>query len=134
MSSMGPDVNIATLRSRVTELVEQEGELLTKAFELSKAGADRKGVDALFARVQAIQVERNNLKKQIGNVLGMQRLHEASEVWKLGVYNYCQEVGGQSVRVRVTTGPLGLQVIFPDKPDGVSIERLRGTFDGPLAC
>lgn len=130
---MGPDVNIATLRSRVTELANQEGELLTQAFELSKAGADRRGVDALFARVQAIQVERNNLRKQIGNVLGMQRLHEASEVWKLGVYNYCQEVGGVCVRVRVTTGPLGLQVIFPDKPDGVSIERLRGTFDGPLA-
>jgi hypothetical protein len=133
MRSMGPDINISALRSRVTELVEQEGELLTQAFELSKAGADRRGVDALFARVQAIQVERNNLKKQIGNVLGMQRLHEAAEVWKLGVYNYCQEVGGECVRVRVTTGPLGLQVIFPDKPDGVSIERLRGTFDGPLA-
>jgi hypothetical protein len=130
---MGEDMNIAALRSRVSALVEQESALLTKAFELSKAGADRTGVDALFAHVQAIQVERNNLKKQIGNVLGMQRLHEASEVWKLGVYNYCQEVGGPSVRVRVTTGPLGLQVIFPDKPDGTAIERLRGTFDGPLA-
>ena len=130
---MPQQTSIAALRSRVSALVEQEAALLTQAFELSRAGGDRRGVDALFARVQAIQVERSSIKKQIGNELGMQRLHDASEVWKLGVYNYCDAVGGTSVRVRVTTGPLGLQVLFPDRKEGVAIERLKGTFDGPLA-
>ena len=130
---MAHETSIAALRSRVTALVEQEAALLTQAFELSRAGGDRRGVDALFARVQAIQVERSSLKKQIGNELGLQRLHEASEVWKLGVYNYCDAVGGESVRVRVTTGPLGLQVLMPGRADGIAIERLKGTFDGPLA-
>jgi hypothetical protein len=130
---MGQDTSIANLRSRVTALVEREGALLTQAFELSKAGGDRSGVDALFAQVQAIQVERNSLKKQIGNVLGTHRLHEAAEVWKLGVYEYRHEVGGDCVRVRVTKGPLGLQVLMPGKADAVNIETLHGTFDGPLA-
>ncbi|MCC2673229.1 MAG: hypothetical protein K0R58_176 [Ramlibacter sp.] len=130
---MGQDNNIASLRSRVSELVEQEGALLTQAFELSKAGGDRSGVDALFARVQTIQVERNNLKKQIGNVLGTHRLHEAAEVWKLGVYDYREEVGGDSVRVRVMQGPIGLQVVVPGRDAAVNIATLHGTFDGPLA-
>lgn len=130
---MGQDNSIASLRSRVSALVEQEGALLTQAFELSKSGGDRSGVDALFARVQTIQVERNNLKKQIGNVLGTHRLHEAAEVWKPGVYEYREEVGGKSVRVRVTPGPLGLQVNVPGKDATVNIATLHGTFDGPLA-
>lgn len=130
---MGQDENIGTLRSRLSALVEREGELLTQAFDLSQGGGDRRGVDALFAQVQAIQVERNSLKKQIGNIIGTHRLHEASEVWKLGIYDYRPEVGADSVRVRVTRGPLGLQVVLPHRPDGVSIETLRGTFDGPLA-
>ena len=78
---MGQDISIATLRSRVSALVEQESVLLTQAFELSRGGGDRRGVDALFAQVQAMQVERNSLRKQIGQVLGSQRLHEAAEVW-----------------------------------------------------
>lgn len=130
---MAHEESIASLRSRVTELVEQEGVLLTQAFELSRGGGDRQGVDALFARVQAIQVERNSLKKRIGNVLGTHRLHEASEVWKLGVYDYRREVGGDVMRVRVTMGPIGLQVHLPQQADAVNIETLRGTFDGPLA-
>lgn len=131
---MEQDTSISALRARVSELVEQEGALLSRAFELSRAGGDRSGVDALFAQVQAIQVERNVLKKQIGQVLGTHRLHEASEVWRLGVYDYRQEVGGDSVRVRVTSGPLGLQVLVPGRRDPVRIESLTGTFDGPLAA
>lgn len=130
---MGTDKSISSLRSQVAALVAQESALLSEAFELSRAGGDRRGVDALFARVQAIQVERNGLKKEIGNVLGVQRMHVASEVWKLGVYDYRREVGGDSVRVRVTTGPIGFQVFLPGRADPVNIETLPGTFDGPLA-
>ena len=132
MDSMDQDDNLPHLRSRVAALVEQEGALLTRAFELSRAGGDRSGVDALFAQVQAIQVERNLLKKQIGTVLGTQRLHEAAEVWQLGLYDYRKEVGGDVVRVRVQRGPLGMQVVLPGRADPVNIESLRGTFDGPL--
>lgn len=131
---MEQDQSIGSLRSRVSALVEREGLLLTQAFELSRAGGDRAGVDALFAEVQAIQVERNRLKKQIGAALGTQRLHMAAEVWRPGVYDYCREAGGGSVRVRITTGPLGLQVQLPGRADAVRIESLPGTFDGPLAA
>jgi hypothetical protein len=131
--AMGEDDSITALRSRVAALVEQEGALLTRAFDLSRAGGDRQGVEALFAQVQAIQVERNGLKKQIGNILGTHRLHEASEVWRPGVYDYRHEVGRESVRVRVTRGALGLQVLMPGQREPVRIETLRGTFDGPLA-
>lgn len=127
------DNSIASLRARVTELVEQESVLLSQAFELSRAGGDRRGVDALFAQVQAKQVERNSLKKQIGDVLGTQRLHVAAEVWKPGVYDYCATVGGEGTRVCVTNGPIGLQVHLPDQRDPVNIAKLKGTFDGPLA-
>ena len=130
---MGEDINIAALRSRVSALVEKESGLLTQAFELSRGGANPRSVDALFAQVQAIQLERNSLRKQIGNVLGTHRMHVASEVWRPGVYDYRQEAGGQSVRVRVIQGPLGLQVVKPGSPDPVRIEALEGTFDGPLA-
>jgi hypothetical protein len=133
MDAMGEDESIGSLRSRVSALVEKEGGLLNQAFELSRAGGDRRGVDALFAQVQAIQVERNQLKKKIGSVLGNHRLHVASEVWRPGVYDYCREVGGGSVRVRITQGALGLQVALPDVRDPVRIETLKGTFDGPLA-
>ncbi|GAB3649577.1 hypothetical protein [Ramlibacter alkalitolerans] len=130
---MGQDDSIAALRSRMSALVEQEGVLLTQAFDLSRAGGDRRGVDALFARVTAIQVERNGLKKQIGNILGTHRLHSVAEVWRLGVYDYRPEVGAASVRVRVASGPLGLQVFMPGRGDPVRIESLEGTFEGPLA-
>ncbi|MCC2635514.1 MAG: hypothetical protein K0S48_3400 [Ramlibacter sp.] len=130
---MVQDENIATLRSRVSELVEQESVLLTQAFELSREGGDRRSVDALFARVQAMQVERNSLRKRIGNVLGTHRLHEAAEVWQLGIYDYRREVGGDVMRVRVTRGPIGLQVHLPHRADAVNIETLQGSFDGPLA-
>jgi hypothetical protein len=133
MFPMALEKSIASLRSRVTELVEREGVLLTQAFELSRGGGDRRGVDALFAQVQAIQVERNSLKKEIGSVLGTQRLHVAAEVWRPGVYDYRQEVGADSVRVCVTRGALGLQVLIPGRGDTVSIDTLKGTFDGPLA-
>lgn len=129
---MGQDQSISALRSRVAALVEQEGVLLTQAFDLSRSGGDRSGVDALFAQVQAIQVERNSLKKQIGNILGTQRLHLASEVWRPGVYDY-RLGGGDSMRVRITRGPLGLQVCIPGQRDPVRIETLEGSFDGPLA-
>jgi hypothetical protein len=49
------------------------------------------------------------------------------------VYAYRHEVGGESVRVRVTSGPLGLQVQMPGGGEPVRIETLEGTFDGPLA-
>ena len=130
---MAQEESIGALRSRVAELVEQEGVLLTQAFDLSREGKDRQGVEALFARVQAMQVERNSLKKRIGSILGTHRLHEASEVWRVGVYDYRQEVGGEVVRVRVTQGPLGLQVIAPGERTPVRLEGLEGTFDGPLA-
>jgi hypothetical protein len=133
MNRMAEDNSISSLRSRVCALVEQESALLTEAFELSRGGGDRRGVDALFARVQAIQVERNSLKKQIGNVLGTHRLHVAAEVWRPGVYDYRSEVGGDLVRVSITTGPIGLQVLMPGQRKPVSIETLQGTFDGPLA-
>jgi hypothetical protein len=130
---MGNEENIGTLRARVSELVEQEGALVSRAFDLSKAGGDRQTVEALFARVQAIQAERNSLKKRIGNMLGGHRLHDPSEVWSPGTYDYRQEVGGERVRVRVTKGPLGLQVLLPGGKRPVRIESLEGTFDGPLA-
>lgn len=133
MCIMGEDSTLTALRSRISQLVQQETELLNKAFELSRAGEDRRGVDALFAQVQVIQLERNSLKKQIGNVLGTHRLHTGAEVWRLGVYDYRREVGGESVRVRVTRGPLGLQVQLPGRRVPVSIETLDGTFEGPLA-
>jgi len=131
---MGQDVSIAELRSRVSELVSQEATLLGQAFDLSRGGGDRRGVDALFARVQALQLERGGLQKRIGTILGAQRLHTASEVWRLGTYDYCREVGGTSKRVRVTQGPLGLQVHLPGRKDPVRLETLEGTFDGPLAA
>lgn len=133
MCFMTQENSIASLRSRVAELVAKEGGLLTQAFELSKAGGDRRGVDNLFAHVQAIQVERSNLKKRIGDLLGTHRLHEAAEVWRPGVYDYQQEVGGDKVRVRVAEGPIGLQVFMPGQKSAVNIATLKGTFDGPFA-
>jgi hypothetical protein len=130
---MGQEEDIVSLRSRVAALVEQESGLLHRAFELSRAGGDRRGVDALFAQVQAIQVERSSLKKRIGEMLGTRRLHMASEVWKPGVYDYRPASGGASVRVRVTTEPLGLKVLLPDRAKPLPIETLDGSFDGPLA-
>lgn len=130
---MEQEEDIGSLRSRVSALVEQESGLLNRAFELSRAGGDRRGVDALFAQVQAIQVERSSLKKRIGEVLGARRLHMASEVWKPGVYDYRPAAGGDSVRVRVTAEPLGLKVAMPDRKETVRIESLDGSFDGPLA-
>ena len=124
--------SIAALRSRVAALVEEEAQLLSRATELSREGGDRRGVDALFAQVQAIQVKRSNLKKQLGNVLGTHRMHTAAEVWRPGVYDYRREVGEPTVRVRVSTGPLGLQVHFPEGSKPVRIETLEGSFDGPL--
>lgn len=130
---MSQEKSIADLRSRVSQLVDEEAKLLTTAFELSRNGGDRKGVDALFAQVQAIQVERNSLKKQLGNVLGTQRMHVAAEVWRPGVYDYRPEPGAANVRVRVIQGALGLQVQMPGKAEPVRIETLDGSFDGPLA-
>ena len=130
---MQPEEDIASLRSRVSALVEQEGSILNRAFELSRAGGDRRGVDALFAQVQAIQVERGRLKQRIGQVLGSQRLHMACEVWKPGVYDYRPAEGGDAVRVRVTSGTLGLQVERPGRSGAARIETLNGTFEGPLA-
>ncbi|HEX7890516.1 MAG TPA: hypothetical protein VF522_14230 [Ramlibacter sp.] len=130
---MGEDKNIASLRSRVTALVQEEGVLLSQAFDVSREGGDRRGVDALFARVQALQVERNKVQKEIGHLLGGQRMHVAAEVWKPGVYDYRQEVGGGTVRVRIAKGPLGLQALFPGRSKPVSIETLGGAFEGPLA-
>jgi hypothetical protein len=130
---MSEDNSIASLRARVTSLVEQEGVLLSRAFELSRAG-DHGGVDALFARVQAMQVERNSLTRQIGSALGTQRMHTASEVWKPGVYDYRPAVGSENVRVRVVKGSIGLQVFMPGRERAVSVETLHGTFDGPVAA
>ncbi|MGE4242435.1 hypothetical protein [Ramlibacter sp.] len=130
---MGPDENIATLRSRVSALVEQEGVLLTQAFELSRTEAERHRIDELFAKVQAIQIQRNVIRKRIGDMLGTHRLHAPSEVWQEGAYDYRRDVGGDAVRVRVVKGPLGLQVVLPGKGP-VRIETVKGTFDGPLAA
>lgn len=130
---MGEQNSIAALRSRVSALVDEEAALLSQAFELSRAGDDRRGVDALFAQVQALQVERNGLQKQIGQVLGGQRLHVASEVWKPGAYEYREEVGSDPVRVKVGRGPFGLEARVPGRDGTVNIETLKGTFEGPLA-
>ncbi|MBC5782294.1 hypothetical protein H8N03_05015 [Ramlibacter sp. USB13] len=129
---MGEDNSIATLRARVSALVDQEGALLTQAFDASKQGGDRRGVDALFARVQALQVERNRLQKEIGSLLGTRRMHVAAEVWQPGVYDYRPEAGSDTVRVRVSQGPLGLQVELPGRSAPVRIETLHGAFDGPI--
>ena len=133
MHRMEREEDIGWLRSRVAALVDQESGLLSQAFELSRGGGDRRGVDALFAQVQAIQVERSLLKKQIGKVLGGHRLHMPSEVWRPGIYDYRPVVGGDSVRVRVTAEALGLHAALPGRRDPVRIETLEGTFDGPLA-
>lgn len=130
---MSEDEDIGALRSRVSALVDEESRLLDRAFALSRAGGDRRGVDALFAQVQAIQVERSSLKKRIGDVLGARRLHRATEVWKPGVYDYRPASGGDSVRVRVSMETLGLKVLVPGRKEAVRIETLEGTFDGPLA-
>ena len=58
----------------MSALVAQESTLLAQAFEISRENADRRAVDSLFARVQALQVERNSLQKRISNLLGIQRL------------------------------------------------------------
>lgn len=129
---MGNEEDIGTLRSRVAELVGKESTLLDQAFSLSRAGGDGRGVDALFAQVQALQLERGRLKKRIGELLGSRRLHMGSEVWMPGVYEYCPATGGERVRVRVASGALGLQVVFASLGEPVRIERLDGTFDGPL--
>lgn len=126
------DIGIGALRSQVAALVEQEGALLAQALDLSRSGAGARAVDALFARVQAIQVQRKGVEKQIASLLGSQRLHVASEVWRPGIYDYRAQVGRDSVRVRVGEGPLGLQVLFPGRADAVRIGSLEGTFDGPL--
>jgi hypothetical protein len=120
---MGQDISIATLRSRVSALVEQESVLLTQAFELSRGGGDRRGVDALFAQVQAMQVERNSETDRAG--AGHAAPARGSEVWKLGVYDYRRVVGGDPVRVHVTQGPLGLQALLPGQRDPVRIESLK---------
>lgn len=101
--SMDHDEGISALRSRVSALVEREGVLLTQAFELSRGsgGNGHQRLESLFAQVQALQIERNGLKKRIGNMLGTQRLHEAAEVWRPGVYDYRPEAGGDVVRVYV---------------------------------
>ena len=129
---MGEEKSIASLRSKVSELVEQEGILLSRAFDVSKQGGDRRGVDALFAQVQALQVERNRLQKEIGNLLGSRRMHVAAEVWQPGVYDYRSEPAADTLRVRVSQGPLGLQVSMPGRKEPVRIETLEGAFDGPL--
>lgn len=125
--------DLSALRSRIAELVEQESVLLTQAFDLGKSGGARTGVDALFARVQALQMERSRLKQRLGELLGVQRLHTAREVWQAGLYDYRQEVGGPKVRIRVTKGPLGLQLLLPGQTRAVGIETLAGSFEGPLA-
>lgn len=129
---MGEDTSISELRSRVSKLVDEEGALLTQAFAASREGGDRGSVDALFARVQALQVERNRLQKQIGSLLGTRRLHVAAEIWQPGKYDYRPEDGGELVRVEVLQGPLGFQVLLPGRSGPVRIETQRGTFDGPI--
>lgn len=126
--------SIAALRSRVSALVEEEARLLTRAFEMSRNEAERGGVDSLFAQVQAIQRERNGLKKELGNALGTHRMHVAAEVWRVGVYDYREQIGASPVRVRVVAGALGLQVRMPGVAEPVRIELLEGSFDGPIAA
>ena len=133
LEHMGEDNSIAQLRSRVTELVEEEGILLSEAFAASKGGGDRRGVDALFARVQALQVERCRLQKEIGNLLGTRRMHVASEIWRTGTYEYRPEDGTPAIRIEVTQGALGFQAMLPGRSAPVRIETLRGAFDGPIA-
>lgn len=129
---MDQENSLSALRSRVAVLVEREAALLTRALELSRA-KDRSGVDALFAQVQAIQVERGGLTKRIGSLVGTQRMHVAAEVWKPGTYGYRDQMTGATVRVRVVQGTLGLQVVLPGRAEPVNIETLKGTFDGPFA-
>jgi hypothetical protein len=118
----------------VSALVEEESRLLSRAFEMSRDEAQRHGVDILFAQVQALQVERGILRREIGNVLGTHRMHVASEVWREGVYDYRDEVGAPPVRVRVVAGPLGLQVCMPGPGEPMRIELFEGRFDGPMSA
>ena len=105
LTRMGQEKSIGQMRVRISDLVEQEAVLLSQALELSRERADRAKVDALFARVQAMQVERNGLKKEIASVLGSRRMHVASEVRTPGVYDYREEVGGDTVRVVIIEDP-----------------------------
>lgn len=130
---MEDERGIASLRSRVAALVQQEAALLSQALELSRAGDDRRGVDALFAQVQALQLQRGGLQKEIGQVLGTRRLHVASEVCSPGAYEYREELGSKAVRVRVDKGDFGLEVCLPGRDRAVGIDTLKGIFDGPLA-
>jgi len=129
---MGDEQAIAALRVRVASLVEREGALVAQAMKANREGAGRRAVDALFAQMQALQMERNSLQKQIAGLLGQPRMHVASEVWKTGVYDYRPLAGRDPVRVRVSQGPMGFQVLLPGQPEPVSISRLDGAFDGPL--
>jgi hypothetical protein len=128
---MGEDKSIASLRARIASLVDEEGALVAQALKASREGGGQSGVDVLFAQVQALQAERNRLQKQVGGLLGTRRLHVAAEVWQPGVYDYRSD-DGETSRVRVTQGPLGLQVQLPGRKGPVRIETLRGDFDGPI--
>lgn len=124
--------DLAVLRSRVAALVEQESGLLQKAFELNRANGDRRAVDALFAEVQLIQVQRSGLKKRIEHVLGRQRLHTAAEVHAPGVYDYRSSESADVLRVRVTADTLGFKVALPGRANPLRLDALKGIFEGPL--
>jgi hypothetical protein len=124
---------LPALRTRVAVLTEQESALLAEALALSRTAGARSKVDSLFAQAQSIQIERSGLKKQIAQLLGTRRLHQAAEVWQTGLYDYSPPEGGGPVRVKVSAAPLGLYVAMPGG-EMVRIETLSGSFDGPFAA
>lgn len=128
---MAQGVDLSLLRSRVALLVDREAELLQQALALSRQGADRSEVDALMAKVQAMQSERILVKQQITRLLGVRRMHSADEVWLPGTYEYSSKVGGNRMLVQVERGPLGLSVRAAGG-EAVRIETMPGFFEGPL--
>jgi len=129
---MAQEHDIPTLRSRIAELVHQEGVLVSEALQHSRGG-DRQRVDDLYMQLHALQLDRTSIQQRIAALLGPRRMHVASEVWRPGEYDYCLEVGGASARIRVVQHQFGLHAIFPGRDQPIAVETLKGTFDGPVA-
>lgn len=107
---------------------------MSQALAVSRERADRRGADALFDQVRILQRERNQVQKEIGSRLGEHRMHVAAEVWKPGIYAYRAEAGGDTERVRISSGRMGLEALLPGRSAAVPIETLHGYFEGPLAA
>jgi hypothetical protein len=131
VKTMDQEHDILSLRSRIADMVRQEGDLVSQALQHSRGG-DRQRVDELYVQLHALQLERSGLQRQIAAMLGTRRMHVASEVWRPGDYDYCLEVGGPAVRISVVQDQFGLHAVFPEREQPIAVETLKGTFDGPV--